>query len=71
MIYVICTGCVCFGLVVGFVAGVKHKQRDYEVLIRQWEQRCREVNSNSHNNTMLILKQLNEFYEIMLKWKGE
>ena len=67
---VICIGCVCAGILVGIFLGRKQKIKFYEFLIKSWERECNAIREVSHNNTMLILQQLNEFYEKMLKWKG-
>lgn len=60
-------GCICAGILIGIFLGRKQKIKIYEFLLDSWEQKCCAIRETSHNNTMLILKQLNKFYEDMLK----
>lgn len=59
------TGGICLGILIGIFLGRKQKIKIYEILLDGWNQRCCDVLETSHNNTMMILEQLNEFYREM------
>lgn len=63
------TGCICLGILIGIFWGRKQKIKIYEILLDGWNQRYCNIRETSHNNTMMILEQLNEFYREMVDKK--